>query len=255
MVNGRLRQQRVATQENARAQLDVLLEHRVPLFACAQGNPAFILPEMHAKGVKVLGLIGLVRQARREHEAGVDYIVAHGQDGGGHCGPIGTFSLTPQVVKACPGTPILCAGGVGCGRQLAAALMLGATAVWTGTAWLTAKEHDIDPIAQNRILAARAEDTVRTNWGDGAYRRHALGPMDQRWIDRDAPPILPRPMQSILTREMLLSVVDNKIEDVYYGTGTGQGAGLLHEVKPARQIMDEWVNECLEAFEERGLLT
>ena len=255
IVNGRLREQRVRTQESARAQLDVLLEHRVPLFACAQGNPAFILPEMHSKGVKVLGLIGLVRQARREHEAGIDYIVAHGQDGGGHCGPIGTFSLVPQVVRAVAPTPVLAAGGVGCGRQLAASLMLGATAVWTGTAWLTAKEHDIEPLAQDRILASRAEDTVRTNWGDGAYRRHVVGKMDQRWLDPDAPPILPRPMQGILTRELLLSIQDHKIEEVYYGTGTGQGAGLLDEVKPARQIMEEWVNECLEAFEERGMLS
>jgi len=255
MINGRPRAQRMFTQEVARAQLEVLLEHRVPLFACAQGNPAFIIPEMHQRGVKVLGLIGLVRQARREHEAGVDYIVAHGQDGGGHCGPIGTFTLTPQVVKACPGTSILAAGGVGCGRQVAASLMLGAQGVWTGTAWLTSREHDIDPMAQEKILGARSEDTIRNNWGDGAFRRHATGPLDLRWHDADAPPVLPRPMQSMLTRELMLQIADNKVENVYYPTGTGQGAGLLNEVKPARQIMEEWANECLEAFEERGMLS
>ncbi|MBI2171168.1 MAG: nitronate monooxygenase [Chloroflexi bacterium] len=256
VINGRVREPRGAfTQEYARAQLEVLLEHRVPLFACAQGNPAFIIPEMHHRGVKVLGLIGLVRQAVREHAAGIDYIVAHGQDGGGHCGPIGTFTLTPQVARAVAPTPVLAAGGVGCGRQVAAALMLGAAGVWTGTAWLTAKEHDIEPIAQAKILAARSEDTVRTNWGDGAFRRHVGSRMDERWVSKDAPPILPRPMQGILNREIMYQIADNKVEDVYYGMGCGQTAGLLTEVKPARQIMDEWVNECLEAFEQYGLLT
>ena len=255
VINGRPRGERIATQEATRAQLEVLLEHKVPLFACAQGNPEFIIPEMHSRGVKVLGLIGLVRQARREAEAEIDYIVAHGQDGGGHCGPIGTFTLTPQVVKACPNTKVLAAGGVGCGRQVAAALMLGAQGVWTGTAWLTSREHDIAPAAQAKILAARSEDTIRSNWGDGAYRRHVTGPLDMRWLDADAPPILPRPMQSMLTRELTLQIADNDVEEVYYPTGTGQGAGLLDEVKPARQIMEEWANECLEAFEERGMLS
>lgn len=255
VINGRVRGDRPFTQEYARKQLEVLLEHRVPLFACAQGNPAFILPEMHAHGVKVLGLIGLVRQARREHEAGVDYIVAHGQDGGGHCGPIGSFTLTPQVAKACAPTPVLLGGGVGCGRQVAAALMLGAQGVWSGTAWLTSKEHDIDRIAQEKILAARSEDTVRTNWGDGAFRRHVGSRMDERWVSKEAPPILPRPMQGILNREILLQIADNKVENVYYGMGSGQTVGLLNEVKPARQILDEWVSECLEAFEQYGLLT
>ena len=150
---------------------------------------------------------------------------------------------------------ILAAGGVGCGRQVAAALMLGAQGVWTGTAWLTAREHDIAPKAQAKILAARSEDTIRSNWGDGAYRRHVTGPLDLRWLDPDAPPILPRPMQSMLTRELTLQIADNEVEEVYYPIGTGQGAGLLDEVKPARQIMEEWANECLEAFEERGMLS
>jgi NAD(P)H-dependent flavin oxidoreductase YrpB (nitropropane dioxygenase family) len=255
VIEGRARQERVFTQESARAQLEVLLEHKVPLFACAQGNPAFIIPEMHARGVKVLGLIGLVRQAVREHQAGIDFIVAHGQDGGGHCGPIGTFTLTPQVAKAVAPTPVLAAGGVGCGRQVAAALMLGAAGVWTGTAWLTAKEHDIEPWYQEKILAARSEDTVRTNWGDGAFRRHVASRIDERWAQPDAPPILPRPMQSILTRELTLQIHDNHVENVYYPIGSGQTVGLLNEVKPARQILDEWVNECLEAFEQYGLLT
>ena len=255
MIGGRMREERVGTQENARKQLEVLLEHRVPLFACAQGNPAFIIPEMHAHGVKVLGLIGLVRQAVREHQAGIDFIVAHGQDGGGHCGPIGSFTLTPQVAKACAPTPVLLGGGVGCGRQVAAALMLGAAGVWTGTAWLTAKEHDIEPWYQEKILAARSEDTARTNWGDGAYRRHVGSRVDERWLQPDAPPILPRPMQGMLTREMTLQLHDNKVENVYYPMGSGQTVGLLTEVKPARQILDEWVNECLEAFEQYGLLT
>jgi len=209
---------------------------------------------MHAHSVKVLGLIGLVRQARREHEAGVDFIVAHGQDGGGHAGPIGSFTLTPQVAKAVAPTPVLLAGGVASGRQVAAALMLGAVGVWTGTAWLTAKEHDVDPLSQKKVLAARSEDTIRSNSNDGAYSRHVTTPIDLAWQRPDAPPVLPRPLQGVLNREFQYSILDNKIEPLFPAAG-GQAVGMLNEVKPARQIMHEWVSECLETFEQFGLLT
>jgi NAD(P)H-dependent flavin oxidoreductase YrpB (nitropropane dioxygenase family) len=255
VVHGRPRGRYPFTQEYARTQLEVLLAHKVPLFAAAQGNPAFIIPEMHSHGIKVLGLIGLVRQARREHEAGIDFIVAHGQDGGGHCGPIGTFTLTPQVAKACYPTPVLAAGGVGSGRQVAAALMLGAAGVWTGTAWLTAKEHDIEPAAQKLLLEARSEDTVRTNYEDGAFGRHVKGKLDEAWERKDSPPVLPRPLQSLLNREFHYSIQDHHMSETMRGQTAGEVVGMLNEVKPARQIMEEWVNECLEAFEQYGLLT
>ncbi|MBI2872788.1 MAG: nitronate monooxygenase [Chloroflexi bacterium] len=248
----RRRSNPVLTQERARKQLDVLISTKVPILCAAQGNPAFIIPECHAHGVKVFGLIGLVRQARREHEAKVDYIVAHGQDGGGHCGPIGTFTLVPQVVDAVSPTPVMAAGGVASGRQLAAALMLGSVGVWTGTAWLAAKEHDVHPIAQKKGLAARSEDTVRNRWGDGAYSRHVRTKMDDLWDAKEAPPVLPRPMQGILVRDVMGAVRDHEIEEFFPASG-GEAWGMINEVKPARQIMYDWANEAMETFERLGI--
>ncbi|MBI2872786.1 MAG: nitronate monooxygenase [Chloroflexi bacterium] len=245
-------QRDVLTQERARAQLDVLIDMKVPIFCAAQGNPAFIIPECHSHGIKVFGLIGLVRQARREHEAKVDYIVAHGQDGGGHCGPIGTFTLVPQVVSAVEPTPVLAAGGVACGRQLAAALALGAVGVWTGTAWLASKEHDVHPIAQKKLLAARSEDTVRNRWADGAYSRHVRTKFDELWDSKEAPPVLPRPMQGILMHDLVEAARESQVEEFFYSSG-GEAAGMIHEVKPARQIMYDWANEAMETFERMGV--
>ncbi len=109
----------------ARAQLDVLLDERVPVFASGLGNPAFILEAAHARGMKVFGLIGKTRQAEREIEAGVDAIIAQGYDAAGHTGTIGTFSIVPEVAAIAGDTPVIAGGGVTTGRHLAAALCLG----------------------------------------------------------------------------------------------------------------------------------
>ena len=123
-------------QEMARAQLDVVLEERVPVFTSGLGNPGFILEAAHSRGIKVFGLIGKTRQAAREIEDGVDAIIAQGTDAAGHTGPVGTFSIVPEVAAIAGDTPIIAAGGVTTGRHLAAALCLGASGVWTGTLWL-----------------------------------------------------------------------------------------------------------------------
>ena len=119
------------SQENGRRQAETLIDLKVPILASGLGSPTFILDAAHANGVKVFGLIGKVRQARREIEAGVDVIVAQGHDAGGHNSPIGTFSLVPQVVRIAGDTPVLCAGGVGTGEHLVAAIAMGAVGAWT----------------------------------------------------------------------------------------------------------------------------
>ena len=230
------------TKETARRQLDVILEERVPILASGLGSPAFILDAAHERGIKVFGLIGNVRQARREAEAGVDYIVAQGTDAGGHTGEIGTFSLVPQVVRAVNGTPVICAGGVGSGSQLAAALCLGAVGVWMGTIWLTARESDTDLIVKEKIVAATERDTIRSRSSSGKPIRQLQTKWTEVWGAPDAPDPLPMPLQGILVNDVVTAVRDHRIAD-FMGSPAGQVVGMIDEMKPAAEIVFDIVDE------------
>jgi NAD(P)H-dependent flavin oxidoreductase YrpB (nitropropane dioxygenase family) len=236
------------TQETARRQLEVILEERVPVLASGLGSPAFILDEAHQRGMKVFGLIGNVRQARREAEAGVDFIVAQGTDSGGHTGEIGTFSLVPQVVNAVKPTPVICAGGVGNGSQLAAAICLGAVGVWTGTIWLTVRESDTDLIVKEKILAATERDTIRSRSSSGKPIRQLQTRWTEVWDAPDAPPPLPMPLQGILVSDVLTAVRENRIAD-FMGSPAGQVVGMIDEMKPAAQVIFDMVDEAQEVLE------
>ena len=244
--NRRLRANR--TQEFARNQLDVLLEERVPVLAAGLGNPAFILEEAHSRGIKVFGLVGNVRQAVREAEAGVDYIIAQGTDSGGHTGEIGTFSVVPQVVAAVSPTPVLCAGGVGTGRHLAASLCLGAVGVWTGSIWLASTESDTDMIVKQKILDATERDTVRSRCYSGKPIRQIRTAWTDHWEQPGAPQPLPMPLQGILVGEVTEAVKDHRVADLM-GTPMGQVVGTINEIKPAGQILFDIVSEAQDIIE------
>jgi NAD(P)H-dependent flavin oxidoreductase YrpB (nitropropane dioxygenase family) len=236
------------TQEYARRQLDVVLEERVPIFASGLGNPAFVLEAAHARGMKVFGLIGKVRQARREIEAGIDVIVAQGTDAGGHTGEIGTFSLVPQVVAVAGDTPVLAAGGVGTGRHLVAALALGAVGVWTGTIWLATRESDTPMIVKEKLLAATEDDTIRSRCMSGKPIRQIKTAWTEVWERPGAPAPLPMPLQGMLVGEVLQAVSDYQIEPLM-GTPAGQVVGTIHALKPARQVVLDIIEEARDVID------
>jgi NAD(P)H-dependent flavin oxidoreductase YrpB (nitropropane dioxygenase family) len=239
------------SQEAARKQLDAVLDVGVPLFVAGLGNPAFIVEAAHAKGIKVAGLIGRTRQARREVEAGVDVLIAQGYDAGGHTGDIGTFTLIPQVVAVAGTTPVLAAGGVGTGRHLAAALCLGAAGVWTGTLWLASRESDADMIIKEKILAATEDDTVRTRASSGKPMRQIKSQWSVEWEAPGAPPALPLPLQGQLVAEVERAIRQHKIEPLMWSPA-GQVIGAIHEIKPCRDIIYDMVDEAHEVFEGLG---
>lgn len=242
------RNRMIITQENARKQLDVVLEERVPIFASGLGNPSFVLEAAHARSMKVFGLIGRVRQARREIESGVDVIVAQGTDAGGHTGEIGTFSLVPQVVAIAGNTPVLAAGGVGTGAQLVAALGLGAAGVWTGTIWLATRESDTPMIVKEKLLAATEDDTIRSRCMSGKPIRQIKTAWTEVWERPGAPSPLPMPLQGLLVGEVLEAVSENQIEPLM-GTPAGQVVGTIHELKPARQVVFDIVEEARDVID------
>jgi len=231
-----------------RAQLEVLLEERVPVIASGLGSPAFLLDAAHERGIKVFGLVGKTRQARRQLEAGVDGIIAQGYDAAGHTGAMGTFSIVAEVAAIAGETPILAAGGVTTGRHLAAALCLGASGVWTGTLWLASRESDVDMIVKERLLSATADDTSYSTCISGMTMRVLDCPWTQEWSKPEAPPVLPPPYQMLLSSDYIQAANDHRRADLMT-EAAGQGVGFVREMKPARQIVFDVVEEALATFE------
>lgn len=236
-------------QDMARAQLEVLLDERVPVICSGLGSPAFLLDAAHERDIKVFGLIGKTRQAKRQIEAGVDAVIAQGYDAAGHTGAMGTFSIVAEVASIAGDTPIIAAGGVTTGRHLAAALCLGASGVWTGTLWLASRESDVDMIVKEKLLAATAEDTSYSKSISGMTMRTLKCPWTEEWSKPEAPPVLPPPYQMLLSSDYIQGANDSRREDLMT-EAAGQGVGFVTSMKPARQIVFDLVEEALNAFDD-----
>jgi len=234
----------------AHQQVEVVLEERVPIFASGLGSPAFILERAHEIGTKVWGLIGLPRQARREIEAGVDVVIAQGGDAGGHSGTIGTFSLVPEVVKLARGTQtlVLAAGGVTTGAHVAAALALGADGVWCGTIWQATNESETEMALKERILGANAEDAIQSRASTGKPVRQVRSKWTDAWKQPGAPEPLPMPLQGMLIGKVQQSIKDHNLAE-WATVPAGQGVGHITQVKPARQVVADLVEEAQDTLD------
>src|SRR5688572_3084171 len=145
----------------AQRHVEIALGHPIKLLANALGSPPKdVIDRAHAQGVKIAALAGKAVHAERHVQNGVDIVVAQGYEAGGHTGEIATMVLVPEVVDAVAPVPVLAAGGIGSGRQIAASLALGASGVWCGSVWLTTEEAETLPSVKTKMLAATARDTV-----------------------------------------------------------------------------------------------
>ena len=231
----------VMSKQFIQRQVDVVLEERVAALAAGLGDPAWVVPIAHDAGIKVIGLCGSVRNAERHRRAGVDYIVAQGYDAGGHIGKIGTFALVPQVVDAVAPTPVIAAGGIVDGRGLAAALALGAVGAWIGTAFLVAHESAIYEKHQEAILKGTPDDLVITRAYTGKTARDYRNPVIDAWDQSGLSP-LPMPLQGVLMDD-LVAAAEAAGKPELINNPAGQGVGLLHERRPARDIVHDIVHE------------
>lgn len=231
-------------------QVDAALASEASALASAIGTTAATVARAKAAGKLTISLVGSPKHARSVKAAGVDLIVAQGHDAAGHTGPIGTFSLVPQVVDVAGDTPVLAAGGVGCGRQIAAALALGAQGVWLGTAWLTAREHAIDEALLRKVLAATAEDTIISRSHSGKTCRMLKTAWTDEWEAAGAPRPLPMPNQQVLTGELLAAINEHRIEPLMY-TFCGQGVSYYDTLSTVPEIVERLVAETGQAL--RGL--
>jgi NAD(P)H-dependent flavin oxidoreductase YrpB (nitropropane dioxygenase family) len=228
-------------------QIEVLLDNKVPVFAAALGDPAIMIERAHAQGMKVIGMAGAVRHAMRHVAVDVDIITAQGTEAGGHTGNIATFVLVPQIVDAVAPRPVLAAGGVGSGRQLAAALALGAQGVWVGTAFLAAEETNIPQAHQDQILQGASEQFTISKVGSGKQARSFRNEVKEAW-DRSGLPTLPMPLQGVLIEPLMKAAAQSGRYDLTMNY-SGQIGGMVTKRRPAKEILMDMVNEAAETIE------
>ena len=237
----------VLSPRHIQEQVDVVLEERVPVFAAALGDPSWVVPQAREAGITVFGLVGSVRNVRRQMQAGVDVIVAQGYEAGGHTGKIGNLVLIPQVVDAAKPTPVIAAGGIGDGRGVAAALALGAVGVWVGTAFLVAEESMIPADHKEDILRGATEDFVVTRSYTGKTARDYKNVVIDAWDHSELDP-LPMPMQEVLMTDLVEAAAKAGRYELI-NNPAGQIGGMLHDLRPAAQIMEELVRGAVEVLQ------
>ena len=231
------------------------LGHGVRLVATALGAPPPETVEaVHANDGVLAALVGTAHQALKQRDAGVDIVIAQGHEAGGHTGQIGTMVLVPEVVDAVAPLPVLAAGGIASGRQVAAALALGAQGVWTGSVWLTTEEAETHPVVKEKFLRATSSDTVRSRASTGKPARQLRTAWTDEWDDPNTPDPLPMPLQQALNHEakerIRRSAATNEGAAQLINYFVGQVVGSLHEIKPARRVVLEMVEEYITATEQ-----
>ncbi len=227
----------------------VCIEEKVPLFCAGLGNPGFMVEEAHANGMKVLGITGNAKNAKRMADSGLDLLVAQGHEGGGHTGRIGTMALLPAAIDAAAPVPVLGAGGIGDGRGVAAALAMGCIGVWVGTRFLATDEGGALPVNKQRIISSTDEDTRVSTAYTGKTLRASYNKFHDLWAGSGLDP-LPFPTQVMLSSALLASFIEAKQFD-YVGGLAGQISGIIKEIKPARQVLKEMVEETVDILSRR----
>jgi NAD(P)H-dependent flavin oxidoreductase YrpB (nitropropane dioxygenase family) len=237
--------------------LDVAMSHPIKLIANALGVPPdYMIEAGKERGIPVAALVGAKEHAVKQVQAGVDLIVAQGTEAGGHCGEVTTMVLIPEVIEAVEGAvPVLAAGGIVTGRQMAAAVAMGADGAWTGSVWLTTEEAETAPHTVQKMLAATSRDTVRSAGRTGKPARQLVSDWTEAWLPHEGGQRpLPLPLQSMLS-EPVIRRIDVLASQGHPGAQAlatyfvGQGVGLMNKVKPAREVVREFIEDYLAATE------
>ncbi|HET9691180.1 MAG TPA: nitronate monooxygenase [Acidimicrobiales bacterium] len=237
----------------AEPQLEIALAHRTALVVNALGPPTeHMVDRVKAEGRRIGALAGAAQHAVRHVNAGVDLVVAQGSEAGGHTGEIGTMVLIPEIVDAVGDVPVLGAGGIGRGRQMAAAMALGAAGVWCGSVWLTTEEAETHPVVKGKFLRASSADTIRSRSRTGKPARQLKSAWTDEWENPETPMPLGMPIQPALVDAAL-----RRIDRAAYRPGSGaeklanyfvgQVVGSMNVSKPAAQVVFDMVDEFIDA--------
>ena len=252
--NGRLNFARNLEEAGAADMLDVAFSFPIRLIANALGTPPpVMIDQAKSRDVPVAALVGTRVHAVAQIAAGVDILVAAGGEAGGHCGDISTMVLIPEVVSVAGDTPVLAAGGIVTGRQMAAAMAMGAAGAWCGSVWLTTVEAEPSPVMKEKLLSATSSDTVRSRSRTGKPSRQLRSPWTDAWEQGGQAP-LPMPLQSLLVEPALLRI-DKLAQSGHAGARdlatywVGQGVGLMNQEKTTAAVVQEFKTDFLDACE------
>lgn len=239
--------------------LDIALSHPIKLIANALGTPPdYMLERSRKAGVPVAALVGSPVHAIKQAQAGVDIIIAAGAESGGHCGEVGTMVLVPEVIQALrsigSNIPVLAAGGIVTGRQMAACMAMGAAGAWTGSVWLATPEAETSPVIKEKLIAATSKDTIRSKSRTGKYCRQLRSDWTDAWEQEGAPTPLPMPLQSIVSDTCMSKVLKlangghegaRKLASYF----VGQGVGLMTSQESTRSVVQNFMLDYVEATE------
>jgi NAD(P)H-dependent flavin oxidoreductase YrpB (nitropropane dioxygenase family) len=246
------------TIEGAIAHMDVAFAHPIKLIANALGvPPKEMLARGRRNGVVVAALVGAKSHAINQVQAGVDILVVAGCEAGGHCGGVSTMVLVPEIheaIQAVSDIPILAAGGIVTGRQMAACMAMGASGVWTGSVWLTTAEAETAPVVKEKMLAASSSDTVRSRSRTGKHSRQLRSPWTDAWEQPGAPEPLAMPLQGMIS-EPALDKIHKLSEGGHKGAQdlatywVGQGVGLMNASQSVRNVVYDFKQDFIDAHE------
>ena len=244
--------------DGAKALLDVAFNHPIKIIANALGVPPDWMIEMGKKNnCKVAALLGTAQHAINQVKAGVDILVVSGTEAGGHCGSVSTMVLIPEVHEAIQpygDVPILAAGGIVTGKQMAAAMAMGASGAWCGSVWLTTIESEVEPIIKEKMVAANSSQTVRSRSRTGKHSRQLVTPWTEAWESESAPEPLPMPLQPMVA-EPALQKVNKLAAGGHEGAKdlatywVGQGVGLMNQSISASDVVQEFKEDFINAYE------
>jgi len=245
--------------EGAITSMDVAFQYPIKLIVNALGVPPQIMLDMAKKhGVYTGALVGAAQHAIRQIEAGVDILIAAGGEAGGHCGDVSTIVLIPEVVRAVnkigSNTPVLAAGGIATGEQMAAAMAMGASGAWCGSVWLTTSEAETTPVVKEKMISASSRDTIRSRSRTGKPSRQLRTPWTDAWESQKAPTPLPMPLQTLVS-EPPLRYLDKLSEGGHEGAKklatywVGQAVGLMNQTMSSAQVVQQFKEEFANAVE------
>ncbi len=227
---------------DAEAQIEVVMEENVPVFVGALGSPGFIAKRLQDAGVVVMSVVDNTKQAVSVVQDGAEVVIAQGTEGGGHTGHVGTIALLPQVLDAVD-VPVVAAGGIGDGRGLAAALVMGCQAVWVGTRFLATEEAGIQGWQKAGIVAAADQSPVISRSYTGKRFRMLPNKWTKAWEDNELDP-LPMPLQPVLTGMTIGPLAtDRGGKEGISMNGAGNIAGLIDSILPASEVVAQLASE------------